>query len=58
MDDKIKANNDFLWEPRHSGSIPLWENVKISEWKDPQWQLKNSVRSVERLKKVISLSDH
>jgi lysine 2,3-aminomutase len=58
MDDKIKANNDFLWEPRHSGSIPLWENVKISEWKDPQWQLKNSVRSVEQLKKVISLSDH
>jgi lysine 2,3-aminomutase len=51
------SNTDFLFEPRHFREIPLWANVSSGQWNDPHWQLKNSIRNVSELKRVISLSN-
>jgi len=36
--------------------VPLWKNVKRSEWDDWRWQLRNRVTTVEELKQVINLT--
>lgn len=50
-----KEDNVF-YKPRKYNSIELWKDVTEEQWKDARWQLKNSIRSVEQLKKVIKLS--
>ncbi|MDX9811352.1 MAG: KamA family radical SAM protein [Bacteroidales bacterium] len=49
---------DFLYQPRKYNTIELWKDVTEEEWNDPLWQRKNSIRSVEQLKKVIKLNRH
>ena len=49
--------SEILYKPRHYKSIPQWENVSDSQWNDPQWQLKNSVRDINALRKVVTLTD-
>ncbi len=49
---------DFLYQPRKYNTIELWKDVTEEEWNDPLWQRKNSIRSVEQLKKVIKLNHH
>lgn len=51
-DDKV------FYKPRHYNTIELWKDVTEKEWYDSKWQLKNSIRNVEQLKKVIKLSDY
>lgn len=46
----------IFYEPRYFQSIELWENVSLKQWNDPTWQIKNSIKKVEDLKKVIKLS--
>ncbi len=58
MENSFQNEDIFLSKPRDFASIELWEKVKDSEWYDPEWQLKNSVRSVEQLKKVIKLNPY
>ncbi|GAB4300892.1 MAG: lysine 2,3-aminomutase [Myxococcota bacterium] len=38
-------------------NIPLWQNVKNSEWNDWKWQLRNAIRDIEHLKQVVPLSE-
>ena len=51
-------NNSFFYKPRKHTEIELWKDVTDEEWHDPQWQLKNSVKTVAQLRKVIQLSDY
>ncbi|HUX96617.1 MAG TPA: KamA family radical SAM protein [Bacteroidales bacterium] len=51
-------SNDILYKPRKFNSIRLWENIKPEQWEDPQWQKVNSIRTIDQLKKVISLSTY
>ncbi|MCF8381191.1 MAG: KamA family radical SAM protein [Bacteroidales bacterium] len=46
----------IYYKPRHYNTINLWKNVTREQWYDVGWQLKNSIRKVEQLKKVIKLS--
>jgi len=37
--------------------IDLWKDVEDSDWKDWHWQLKNRIKDVDHLSKVIDLTD-
>lgn len=54
----MNVEENFLYQPREFNTIELWKNVTISQWNDPKWQKKNSIRSVDQLKKVILLNSH
>jgi lysine 2,3-aminomutase len=36
-------------------SVPLFENVSKDDWNDWKWQLRNAIRDIETLKKIIRL---
>ncbi|KAB2866130.1 MAG: KamA family radical SAM protein, partial [Bacteroidales bacterium] len=48
---------NFLYKSRSYKSIELWKDVTETQWNNPNWQLKNSIRTVDELKRVIKLSD-
>lgn len=50
--------NEIYYTPRHYSAIELWRDVTEKEWQDPQWQMKNAIRTVEQLKKIIRLNAH
>jgi len=52
----MKKETPVFYEPRDYKTIELWKNVSEDQWKDADWQLKNTIRSVEQLKKVIKLN--
>jgi lysine 2,3-aminomutase len=52
----MNKDENIFYSPRKYNSIELWENVTKEQWNDPVWQIKNSIRSVKQLKKVIKLS--
>jgi lysine 2,3-aminomutase len=52
------TGNEILYKPRNFNSIELWEQVTSEQWNDPLWQKRNSIRSVDQLKRVINLNDH
>jgi lysine 2,3-aminomutase len=54
MGDKFS----IFYEPRKFNTISLWKDVTEKEWYDPKWQLKNSIRTVEDLEKIIKLSPY
>jgi lysine 2,3-aminomutase len=37
-------------------TIPLWKDVKPEQWNDWKWQLRNAIKDVDTLKKVLPLS--
>ncbi len=49
---------DFRFVPRNHKSISIYRDISNEQWKDPNWQLQNSIRCVNRLKEVINLRDH
>ena len=51
-------HEDFYYRPRKYNTIELWKDVTPEQWNDPAWQRKNSIRSVDQLKKVIRLNAH
>lgn len=51
-----KIINEIFFEPRKFKTIELWKNVTEEQWQDAHWQLKNSIRTVAQLKKVIKLN--
>ncbi len=51
-------NNNFFYSPRNFKDIKIWENVSETEWNDPIWQDKNSIKDVEHLNKVIKLNNY
>lgn len=49
---------EFLYHQRDYKTIELWKDVTPDQWNDPRWQKKNSVRTVDQLKKVIRLTPY
>lgn len=41
---------------RHYQEVELWENVEEKDWNDWIWQLTNTIKTVDQLKKVIRLT--
>jgi lysine 2,3-aminomutase len=56
LEEVMKKSRNILFEPRKFNQIRLWRGVDEMQWNDPRWQLQNSIRSVEQLRKVIHLS--
>jgi len=54
----MNTEENFLYQPRKFNTIELWKDVTREQWSDPKWQKKNSIRTVEQLKKVIILNNH
>lgn len=54
----MQRKSNFLYEPRKFDTIELWKDVREEQWNDPNWQLKNSIRTVEQLEKVIKLNNY
>lgn len=52
----MQENNKIHYQPRKYNSIELWKNVTDTQWNDAAWQIKNTIRSVDQLKKVIKLN--
>lgn len=52
----MKTEDNIFYKPRKFNTIELWKDVTDEQWKDASWQLKNSIRSVEQLKKIIKLN--
>jgi lysine 2,3-aminomutase len=50
--------NSIYYSPRKYNTIKIWEKVTPEQWNDPNWQRKNSIRSVNQLRKVIKLSKY
>ena len=51
------AVKPFLYKPnRHWKDIELWKDVTEEQWNDWIWQLTNTIRTLEDLKKVINLT--
>ncbi|MDO9567336.1 MAG: KamA family radical SAM protein [Candidatus Desulfaltia sp.] len=48
--------NEIFYKHRKFNTIELWKDVSEDQWNDANWQLKNSIRSVEQLQKVIKLN--
>ncbi|MHC1775652.1 MAG: KamA family radical SAM protein [Lentimicrobium sp.] len=56
--EKVADKVDFLYQPRPFNTIGLWTDITSKQWNDPKWQKKNSIRTVDQLKKVIILNKH
>src|SRR5665648_63436 len=54
----IQKRNNIFYKPRKFNTIELWKDVKEEQWNNANWQLKNSITSVDQLKKVIKLNEH
>jgi lysine 2,3-aminomutase len=49
---------EIFYSPRKYKSIDLWKDVTEAQWNNATWQLQNSIRSIEQLKKVIQLNSY
>ncbi|MCX7833540.1 MAG: KamA family radical SAM protein [Ignavibacteria bacterium] len=49
---------EIFYNPRDHRTIELWSDVTDEEWLNPEWQLKNTIRNVEQLKKIIKLNPY
>ncbi len=49
--------NNFLYNPRKYNTIDLWKNVTEEEWYDSKWQIKNSIKNVDDLSKIVKLNN-
>jgi lysine 2,3-aminomutase len=38
-------------------TIPLFQNISEGDWKDWKWQLRNAIRDISTLKKIIELDE-
>lgn len=54
----VKASDSIFYVPRKFNEILPWKNITESQWNDPVWQVKNSIRTVDQLKQVITLNAH
>ncbi|WP_461642853.1 KamA family radical SAM protein [Labilibaculum euxinus] len=52
----MHPKEDIFYEARKFNTIELWKNVTGEQWYDADWQIKNTIRSVEQLKRVIKLN--
>jgi len=52
----MQPKNKIFYEPRKYNTIELWKDVTEEQWNDANWQLKNSICSIEQLRQVIKLN--
>ncbi len=59
MKEKVKedAPGVGLLPSSYTRRLPAWETISEEEWNDWKWQLKNAIRSVESLEKILPLTD-
>ncbi len=50
--------DNIFYKHRDFRSIGIWKDVTDEQWNDPHWQLRNSIFTVEKLKKVIILNEY
>ncbi|HAN17773.1 MAG: hypothetical protein A2X13_08465 [Bacteroidetes bacterium GWC2_33_15] len=50
------TGDTIFYISRKFNTIELWKDVTEKQWNDANWQLKNSIKSVEQLKQVIKLN--
>lgn len=50
-------DNNYLYSPREFNSINLWKDISIQDWNNPLWQRRNSIKNIDKLKKVIKLTE-
>ncbi len=53
-----KEKNNIFYKPRNHRSINLWKDISEEDWKNPRWQMRNTIRSVDKLKEVIKLNKY
>lgn len=53
MDVKHK---EYLGGRRHYNDIELWKDVTEEQWNDWLWQLTNTIKTLDDLKKVVNLT--
>ena len=54
----MTIQNNIYYIPRNYKTIDLWKNVTAEQWNDPEWQIRNSIRTVEQLKSIIKLNSY
>lgn len=54
----MEIDDSIFYRQRKFNTIELWKDVKEEQWNDQLWQLRNSISTVEDLKKVIRLNDY
>jgi lysine 2,3-aminomutase len=52
----MMTNDQIFYKPRIFNTIKLWEDITEEEWNDPDWQIRNSIKSVEQLGKVVQIN--
>ncbi len=52
----MQNEDKLFYKPRNYNTIDIWKDITIDQWNDANWQMKNSIRSVDQLKKVIKLN--
>jgi lysine 2,3-aminomutase len=48
--------SDLYYSPRKGKELALWSKVSEDEWNTPQWQLRNTIRSIDKLKQIVKLN--
>lgn len=59
MEGKVKEESE-IWKglpSAYSRRWQFWKDVSEEEWNDWKWQLRNSIRSAEQLKKIFPLTE-
>ncbi len=54
----MEKGNSFLYKPRKFNQIPIWKEITETQWHDPAWQLRHSIRTVDQLKQVVKLNPY
>ncbi len=54
----MRSKYNIYYKQRDYRTIEPWKDVKPEQWNDPKWQMRNSIRNVQQLKKVIQLNSH
>ncbi len=54
----MNKEKEIFYTPRDFREIELWKDITEENWYNPEWQLKNSIRTVTQLKKVIKLNSY
>ncbi len=52
----MEINDKIFYKPRNYKTIELWKDVNENDCNNPVWQLKNSIRSIDELSRVIKLN--
>lgn len=54
----MEYDQRFLYKPRIYKAVELWKEVADEQWNNPEWQLKNSIKTVDELRQIIKLSPY